>query len=198
LIEAFRDPLPGMEAHKKMWAPNRELLKEFSNNDSPRDAAVAAVFYPVGEDGAELILIKRTPDNSHHSGQISFPGGKAESYDRNLLETALREYREETGAGTDNLELIGVLSPLYIPVSNFMVHPHVFYTSKKPDFNHSREEVEKMLQVPFFVFTEQKYFSTFVMTWKGNDYTIPCFKYRGDIIWGATAMMIAELAEILK
>lgn len=193
LTEAFRKPLPGPEAHKRMWAPNRELLKDFTSNAPPRNAAVAAVFFP----GEELLLIKRTPDNSHHSGQISFPGGKADDSDTSILETALREYREETGADSSDLQLAGLLSPLYIPVSNFMVYPHVFYTDKMPQFSPSKEEVEAIFTVPFHVFKGNKYFSEFSIEWKGVLYTIPCFRYQERIIWGATAMMISELVEVL-
>lgn len=176
-----------------MWAPNRELLKDFTSTAPPRNAAVAAVFFP----GEELLLMKRTPDNSHHSGQISFPGGKADSSDANLLETALREYREETGADSSTLQLAGLLSPLYIPVSNFMVYPHVFCADSLPQFNPSTEEVEAIFTVPFDVFTSNKYLSEFVMEWKGVKYHIPCFRYQERIIWGATAMMISELVEVL-
>jgi 8-oxo-dGTP pyrophosphatase MutT (NUDIX family) len=177
-----------------MWAPNRELLKDFTNTAPPRNAAVAAVILP----GEELLLIKRTPDNSHHSGQISFPGGKADATDASLLETALREYREETGADSSELKLAGLLSPLYIPVSNFMVYPHVFFADPLPRFNPSTEEVETIFTVPFHVFISDKYRSEFVIEWKGIGYTIPCFRYKERIIWGATAMMISELAEVLR
>lgn len=176
-----------------MWAPNRELLKDFTSTAPPRNAAVAAVFFP----GEELLLIKRTPDNSHHSGQISFPGGKADDSDTSILETALREYREETGADSSELQLAGLLSPLYIPVSNFMVYPHVFYADKIPHFNPSKEEVEVIFTVPFHIFKGNNFFSEFSMEWKGVTYTIPCFRYQERIIWGATAMMISELVEVL-
>lgn len=198
LLKALKDPLFGEAAHRRMWAPNRELMKDFTRDDNPVKCAVAVLFFPGIKNEISLLLIKRTPDKSHHSGQISFPGGKAESCDTDLKQTALRELNEETGTDISGLMYAGALTPLYIPVSNFIVHPLVFFSDKMPELTPCPEEVEYILTVPFNVFTGDEHLSSFIMNWKGKDYVIPCYKYNDQIIWGATAMMISEMAEVMS
>jgi len=198
LLKSLSLPLPGDVARRLMWAPHRELMRDFEKKELPRKSAVAVILFPDKSNNIHLLLIRRTSDKSHHSGQISFPGGKAESGDADLKSTALRELFEETGIKNDSLKYAGELSQLYIPVSHFMVYPHVFYCHNLPENKPNSAEVQYILTVPISVFTEGNHVSTYSINWENKEYVFPCYKYNEEIIWGATAMIIAELAEIIK
>lgn len=166
-----------------------------------RQGAVLALLYPV--DGVlSLLLIRRTADGGAHSGQIGFPGGKAEQTDADLLATALREAQEEVGLLSCDVDIIGALSSLYIPVSNFNVHPFVGYTETKPNYILSAVEVESVLEVPIAELFHPERVTKVVVTSPADKSFIrkvPAYKLEDEtIIWGATAMMISELQMLLE
>ena len=128
--------LPGLLSQLKMAPVTRiNELKMPSNNDT-RKSAVLILFYPKNNQ-TTIALIKRSVDNSVHSGQISFPGGKVEKDDLSLAHTALREANEEIGINLVTVKIIGKLSKLYIPPSNFDVYPIIGITHKTPVFSQS-------------------------------------------------------------
>ena len=145
-------PLPGRAAHLRMSPSLRRLYKS-----APDDAAVAAVlallYYKDFE--LHLVLIERQSNNNpndSHQGQISFPGGKLEEDDASLYDCALREAHEEIGLNVESVQLLGKLTPLYIPVSNFLVHPFVTFAESEPKFKPQASEVKKVLEIPFRFF----------------------------------------------
>ncbi|MCB2208015.1 MAG: CoA pyrophosphatase [Bacteroidetes bacterium] len=205
-FEAFIDqiklrlqkPLPGLETQLRL-APITRLndLKKMESPDNARKSAVLALFYPQNGD-IGLLLIKRAVDDTVHSGQISFPGGKKEKSDTNLRETALRETFEEIGISSADISIIGSLSKLYIPPSNFDVYPFVGYISSQPKLS-TNYEVESVLKVPVSELTGTD--SIQYKTVKGRDgqlYEVPCYFVQDEIIWGATAMMLSELTAIIS
>ncbi len=188
---------PGLLSQLKM-APVTRLneLKSPSGNNA-RNSAVLILFYPRNNQ-INLVLIKRSIDNSVHSGQISFPGGKVEEDDHSLTHTALREANEEIGIISESVKIIGNLSKLYIPPSNFDVYPIVGVTHSTPVFK-SNHEVQKILEISLGTLINPD-----ICTYKkiqhrtGNEFVVPCYYIQGEIIWGATAMVISELLDVLK
>ncbi len=199
-IDKIKDNLragkPGLDSQLKM-APltRREELKVMSGS-KPRESAVLVVFYPV--DGkTHLVLMKRAKDESVHSAQISFPGGKKEYSDTNLEATALRESWEEIGLNPSEVTVIGQLSKLYIPPSNFDVFPFVGYCSERPHFV-SNHEVEKLLEVPLSeLHNPMNRKEVQIHHRSGKTFEVPAYGILGETIWGATAMMISELLDII-
>jgi 8-oxo-dGTP pyrophosphatase MutT (NUDIX family) len=203
MIERLRqrllEPLPGRSAQEKMTGRVVAMPQDIPAN--ARLSAVLCLLYPVNEK-MHLLLMKRGESNSAHSGQVSFPGGSYEATDADLKATALREAYEEVGVVAAKVEILGALTPLYIPVSNFKVYPFVGYTMQRPEFNLSPLEVAHTLEVPLGVLldpaakTIAKVTSPAMqgMEWKVNAYLLE----DGTVIWGATAMIISELEEVIN
>ena len=165
-----------------------------------RRAAVLATLYPI--DGIlHLLFIERTRHpGDRHGGQISFPGGSVEARDEHTAATALREAEEEVGIPRDDVELLGPLTPLYIPVSNFLVDPYVGYLPHRPALTRQESEVAATLEIPLSEFlrpdarrvAERKLASGLTLP------EVPFWDVAGHQVWGATSMMTAELISLLK
>ena len=199
-IETLKNTkLPGIEAQFKL-APKLRLnynAKKIKAND-PKIAAVLALFYPNQNNEVTLLLTKRANYNGTHSGQISFPGGKVEQSDLNLKQTALRETFEEVGIIDGDIEVIREFTEVYIPPSNFLVTPFIGIIYNKPVFK-VNSEVAKIIEVPFSKLIDETSIGSIKIT---NSYmketSVPCFKIDDSIIWGATAMILSEIREVLK
>ena len=199
-IETLKNTkLPGIEAQFKL-APKLRLnynAKKIKAND-PKIAAVLALFYPNQNNKVTLLLTKRANYNGTHSGQISFPGGKVEQSDLNLKQTALRETYEEVGIIDEDIEVIREFTEVYIPPSNFLVTPFIGIIYNKPVFK-VNSEVAKIIEVPFSKLIDETSIGSIKIT---NSYmketSVPCFKIDDSIIWGATAMILSEIREVLK
>ena len=196
LTENLHNPLPGFDVQYQMAPVTRvEQLVYNNNNSSPRQSAVLALLYPEGDE-AMLVVMKRATDDSVHSGQLSFPGGQAEPYDKSTIATALRETNEELGIDSRLIHTIGTLTPVYISPSNFNVIPVVGYMNSKPIFN-PNEEVEKVLPVAVSNLIKPGARQTRQVTTRYvSKLDVPCYMVEDEILWGATAMMIRELLEV--
>jgi 8-oxo-dGTP pyrophosphatase MutT (NUDIX family) len=192
--------LPGEDAHCKMAPPERaELIKNIDWSQlKPRRAAVLMLVFPM--DGrAHLALIQRNEYKGVHSSQIAFPGGKIELTDPTPLDTALRETGEEIGVMADSVEIVRQFSRVYIPPSNFEVTPFLGLVDKEPQFQPDPREVAEMVKVSLSDFLDD---ANVVINQMSTSYSesiaVPAFKLSDKIVWGATAMMLSELKEVLK
>lgn len=192
------EALPGLNAQLRMAPVSRlQELNNSGNNRIPKRSAILILFYP-DNGSTKLVMIKRALDDSVHSGQIAFPGGKFEVKDKHLEETALRETSEEVGIKPNAISIIGKLSTLYIPPSNFDVYPFIAYTREKPEMikNH---EVERIIEVDLEELLAPDNITQKTITHRfGKLVDVPCFFIQNEIIWGATAMIIGELLEVIK
>lgn len=166
-----------------------------------RLSAVLCLLYPVDNE-LQLLLMKRREDKTAHSGQVSFPGGRHEAIDAGLMATALREAHEEVGIHSADVDMLGALTPLYIPVSNFHVYPYVGFLPERPAYNLSLNEVSYTIEVPLYslLHAERKGIADVIspaipdVIRKVKAYTLE----DGTVIWGATAMIISELEVVLN
>ncbi|WP_241448702.1 NUDIX hydrolase [Aquimarina pacifica] len=192
--------VPGESSHFIMAPEIRKKELESYNIEerNPRHAAVMMLLYP--KDGqAYIALILRPTYEGVHSGQIALPGGKAEPFDQNYTETALRETHEEIGVSKSNITVVESLTKVYVPPSNFWVHPFLGFTDHCPDFVLQKEEVEKVIEVPVKDFLKDSNVSTQKLsTSYAKNIEVPCFQLNGYVVWGATAMMLNELKMFLK
>ena len=189
--------LGGIEAQFKL-APELRLRydEDQINAKSPKKAAVLALFYPDNNHKTRILLTKRASYNGTHSAQISFPGGKTESNDRSLEHTAKREAFEEVGVMYSQIEIIRELTTVYIPPSNFLATPFIGFALMKPVFN-TNHEVSTTIEVLLEDLLNIKSISSVEMTTSYMEKTIvPCFKLDDYIVWGATAMMLAEIKDL--
>ncbi|WP_299128436.1 CoA pyrophosphatase [uncultured Winogradskyella sp.] len=190
----------GESSHAKMSPPYRlKLVEEMKEKaKDAKTAAVLALFYPKEEE-TYLVLILRKTYKGVHSAQVGFPGGKYEDEDADLRATALREAEEEVGVAQSMVNILKKLSPLYIPPSNFMVHPYFGISEFTPKFIKQDEEVEAVLEVKLQdVLDNQNAIVTKVATSYSIEVKVPAFKLNGFIVWGATAMMLGEIKDLLK
>lgn len=199
LKERLKQPLPGTEAQALMAFGKRRT--QLVAPPEARDSAVMGLFFPK-EQTLNLLLIKRVEDGKAHGGQISFPGGRKDPEDIDLQTTALRETFEEVGIQPNAIEVIGELSPLYIPVSNSKVHPFVGYTEHRPDYIISVDEVQYVLEVPVqTLFDPAIKMMREIRPSSHPELLIKAPAYQPDdthTIWGATAMILSELETIIK
>ncbi len=169
--------------------PTREVL-------DPVAGSVLILLYPENEFFG-TILIKRTEDNGVHSGQISFPGGKRDSHDLSPVHTALREAEEEIGIETGTIEIIGTLSPLYVSPSNFEITPVVGFTKNLGTPLLNPTEVAYTIALPLENIDSCRT-QTDISVRGFTLRQVPCFNLNGHIIWGATAMILQELLDVME
>ena len=197
LSERLKGRLPGIKAQELM-APNvRFNGHQFPDPSNSKASGVLILLFPDPENEWNTIFIERTPYGPH-GGQISLPGGKMEDTDANLGETALREANEEIGAKREKINILGELTPLYVPHSNFKISPFVGYTERKPDLVKNDSEVNSIIIVSLNdLFDEDnKGVRTFYRS--GFNVEAPVYLTRGHTIWGATAMIISEFEALVK
>ncbi|KAB7531683.1 NUDIX domain-containing protein [Flagellimonas olearia] len=194
-------PLPGEESHYKMSPELRvQWLKSNKVEEiKTKKAGVMALFYPDVEQEARLLLILRKAYEGVHSNQVGFPGGKVEREDRDLLDTALRETHEEVGVVPTSVEVIKELSNVYIPPSNFMVTPFMGIYPEPEPFVLQETEVERLVEVYVKDFLDDANLIEEILTTSyAKNIRVPAYKLNGYTVWGATAMMLSEIRELLR
>ena len=200
LISKVRNIEPGGATSQFKMAPiERKILNSFSlSRRKPKKAAVLALFYPNRNNETCFSLILRPNYKGIHARQISFPGGKFEKSDNNLKATALRETYEEIGIRTEDIQIEKQMTNTFIPPSNFLVSPFLGVINYTPTFifNH---EVEKVIEVKLLdLLNETSVTSKKLSTSYRNNINVPYYKLNDYTVWGATAMMLSEIKDLLK
>lgn len=194
LERALKEPLPGRLGQVTM-APMPVDEQRFVENirSDHRKGAVLMLFYPDFDNKAFVPFIKRPTYPGVHSGQIAFPGGKMEEEDADLSVTALRETEEEIGVDANKVELLGKLTDLYIPPSNFLVSPYIGFTLEKPQFKAQPEEVARIINCELNRILDKNFRKKGIVQGSGG-YRLeaPYFDIESEMVWGATAMMLGE------
>lgn len=198
LLSALQAPLPGHAAFAALNGYPRGSVEEARRLDPPpRESAILAlIFQSQGE--VRLLLMRRTTYPGVHSGQIAFPGGKREPDDADLRATALREFEEETGADMSSIRIVGTLSPVYIPPSRIVVTPFVGWSDELGPLEPDTREVDELIMVPLSeVLDDAALQHKEIRISTGVDAMAAYWHLQGQTVWGATALMIAELRAIL-
>jgi 8-oxo-dGTP pyrophosphatase MutT (NUDIX family) len=196
LSSNLKNPLPGESAHRIMQASSKSRLN-FKPNDRTRKSAVLVLFYPYKNE-IYFPLILRPAYDGVHSGQVAFPGGRYELSDENLIRTALREAQEEIGLRLTDVRILGTLTELFIPPSNFFVLPVIGYIPYRPDFFPDAREVEDIFEVKLEEISDTGIIGSSEIVIRGEQVIAPHYEILGYKIWGATAMMISELLTVLN
>lgn len=198
LRERISSRLPGTDVQWEMASSDR-MVKDFPRVPGP-DARVAAVLILLFPAGGQIctVFMQRHYYDGVHGGQISFPGGKKEPGDKDVINTAIREAQEETGIDPSLISIIGTLTPLFIPVSNMIVTPVVGWSETKPLFTHQPGEVVFLFEAKLSRLLDKSGIKTRPFEINGETIDIRYFDYDGNVIWGATAMMLHELLTIIR
>jgi 8-oxo-dGTP pyrophosphatase MutT (NUDIX family) len=197
--KALVEPLPGTQSQGKMAPPHRPIeLRNPKPGTRVIDSAVLILLWPDG-DQVSTVFILRPEYDGVHSNQIAFPGGKYEINDVDFVATALREAHEEVGINPETVTILGQLSPLFIPPSQFLVYPIVGYTTVVPVFIPDPIEIKEVIPCHLIDFLKQDAIT--IQDLKVSERVlpdIPCYKIGKRLIWGATAMIFSELLDIIR
>jgi 8-oxo-dGTP pyrophosphatase MutT (NUDIX family) len=196
LTEKLTNPLPGEAAHQIMQASSKMRLS-YTPNNRTRKSAVLILFYPY-QNQIYFPLILRPAYDGVHSGQVAFPGGRYELSDKNLVRTALREAQEEIGLRLTDVKVLGTLTELFIPPSNFFVLPVIGYIPYRPDFFPDAREVEDIFEINLDIISDTNIVGSSDILIRGEQVHAPHYEVVGYKIWGATAMMISELLTVMN
>lgn len=194
-------PLPAQASQFKMSPPfRRDLIERYrARLKDAKQAAVLALCYPDHREITHMALILRKTYHGVHSAQIGFPGGRIEPDDDSLKSTAIRETYEEIGIPGSEIRVIREMTDLYIPPSNFNVRPFLALYDSIPEFIKQEDEVEDVIEVPLHhILDDQVVVTTEVQTSYAKKIEVPAFKLKGHMVWGATAMMLSEIKDLLK
>jgi len=198
--EALKKPLPGKDIQLKMSSMRRirELMDGYQGKNSIRSSVLILLYPDADEKNISTVLIQRPNYEGVHGGQISLPGGRSEDSDKDLTETALREAKEEIGIQPDKIVILGNLTELYIPPSNYLVSPFIGYTVQKPQFYPDLQEVDRIIEIHLSdLLNDDNIKHKEIYVRPGLTVSGPCFEINGFTIWGATAMILNEFREIL-
>lgn len=193
-------PLPGETAQHEMAAVERLAAMQLDalKTKTPKNAAVMMLVYPKNNE-AHFVLIERVISKGAHSGQIAFPGGRSEPEDIDTAQTALRETMEEIGVPIMKQEIIKAGTPIYIPPSNYMVAPYLAFAKAELQFTPQPSEVKSIIEVPLLeLLIDENKTTTVISTSYMKEAIVPCYTLQNQIVWGATAMMLAEFKELLS
>jgi 8-oxo-dGTP pyrophosphatase MutT (NUDIX family) len=188
--------LPGELSHRKL-APYR-VNEDYQIPKDARLSAVCILLIP-SKDQWEIVLIERPKYDGVHSGQMAFPGGRVEDDDIDLYHTAIRECEEEVAFRPQKNDFIAKLSPIYIPTSNFWVHPYVFILDRCPDFMPDKREVHAIHLISLAeLLKDESVKSKTIELSNGLKLKTPYFDLNNTTIWGATAAMLSELKDLIN
>ena len=200
LKERLSLALPGIAAQAHMAPPQRfpkNHQQVYQPNANTRIGCVLILLYPGEDQHVHFPLIVRPEYEGVHSGQVALPGGKKDEEDLDFIATALRETSEEIGVDVDRSFVLGRLSQLYIPPSNFIVHPVVAAIPHKPTFVPSQREVAKLITVDLISLLGDAKREVKEVQWKGQTVNLPFYNIDGHTVWGATAMILGEFITII-
>jgi len=191
----LRAPLPGIPVQLRMAPDPRSTGKTYSEVEGTcLKAGVLVLLY--GFEGAPLLpLTRRTERVLHHAGQISFPGGE-QLRGETVGATALREAEEELGIGLENVRVLGQLTPLFVGPSNYCIYPTVAFLPGTPTFEPQADEVAEVLEVPIEHLLDPGHRFSEPRELHGRSVSVPFYEFHGHKIWGATAMILAELLSL--
>ena len=194
--ERLKKPLPGNEAHLTTRIKTKSEVTFPNTQETARPSAVLILLFPF-EDEIQFFLTKRTEDVEHHKGQISLPGGIREN-DESLNETALRETKEEVGIDSTKIIISGSLTPFFIPVTGYIVHPFIGWCKEKPSTKIHDVEVNQLFSVSITELMDEKILQTEEWNIRGYDAIVPYYNFEKCKVWGATAAILSEFKSILE
>ncbi len=190
--------LPINLSHSEMLPFDRVSYNIKEKYDGSLKSSVLVLVYPLGKDNFGIVLIKKQDYDGIHSGQIAFPGGKIEDKDKSLENAAIRETFEEIGVKILKKNIIGRLSSIYIPPSNFILTPVIGYLENKPQFKINNYEVKEIIEISINDLLDKNNLSKDLFETSYGKIEAPCFCFKSNKVWGATAMILNEFKTILK
>lgn len=201
LKERLQHPLPGELAQDKMMPVGRSARQRKILEDQQQDIRMGGVLILLFPDNDRIYfpLTLRHEYPGVHAGQISLPGGRMEEQDDDLIMTAVRETEEEIGVSVNDINIIGTLSQLYIPPSRYKITPAVGYVPRRPEFKLDAREVKELILADVNHLTDLQFRKRKnLMVRDTYELDTPYFDIHGQVVWGATGMILSEFAHIIE
>jgi 8-oxo-dGTP pyrophosphatase MutT (NUDIX family) len=192
----INNDLPGEESHQKMRVIYDQSIELPFSKINSTQAAVLILLY-LADNEIYFFLTKRTDELKHHKGQISLPGGTQEGNEK-LIDTALRETQEEIGINKTSISIIGTITPLFVPVTGFMIYPFIGYSLNKLNPKPDPVEVATIFSVNISDLLNKENRTTEQRNIRGYDVQVPYFKLNDYQVWGATSMILSEFRDLIK
>ena len=192
----INNDLPGEESHQKMRVIYDQSIELPFSKINSTAAAVLILLY-IADNEIYFFLTKRTDELKHHKGQISLPGGTQEGNEK-LIDTALRETQEEIGINKTSISIIGTITPLFVPVTGFMIYPFIGYSLNKLNPKPDPVEVATIFSVNISDLLNKENRTTEQRNIRGYDVQVPYFKLNDYQVWGATSMILSEFRDLIK
>lgn len=193
--------LPGLHSHLKLAPSSRaKEIKAYENSQIEAKKSAVMILFFHEQEKLKIILIRRSIYVGIHAGQIAFPGGRYEDFDKTVENTAFREIEEEIGIARDKIRLLGRLTDIYVPPSNFLISVFVGYLSHRPTYIKNEREIAEIIEINFNDFLADDIICP-------RDFEIPttneriqalCYDLPNLALWGASAMVMSELIDVLK
>ena len=194
--ERISKPLPGRKAHKLTKVISKNDLTFSNTDENAIPASVLILLFPF-EKEIQFFLTQRTESVEHHKGQISLPGGMCEE-NESLSETALRETEEEIGVNRNKVELLGSLTPFFVPVTGYIIHPYIGWCKEKPLTKIYEGEVDKLFSISIYELLDENIIVTEEWNIRGYDASVTYYNFDLCKVWGATAAILSEFKVILE
>lgn len=200
LRDRLTRPLPGLDAQLRMAPSPRVGWDPLKFPEGARDGAALLLVYP-HDDTLQLALTVRGSGLRNHTGQVSLPGGRVDDGET-FEQAALREAEEEVGVDPRAVDVVGRLTPLHIPVSGYLLHPVVGFTTMRPAFQRAEWEVARIIEAPISLLSDprmvKREMRTRTVSGQTVDVDVPYFDIDGEKVWGATAMVLAEFGALVE
>ena len=194
--ERLQKPLPGNDAHQITRIKTKSEVTFPNTSETATPAAVLILLFQF-KDEIQFFLTKRTEDVEHHKGQISLPGGIREN-NETLEKTAVRETKEEVGIDPNTIMNLGSLTPFFIPVTGYIVHPFIGWCKEKPSTQVHDVEVNQLFSVSISELLDENILQNEEWNIRGYDAIVPYYNFGKCKVWGATAAILSEFKLILK
>jgi 8-oxo-dGTP pyrophosphatase MutT (NUDIX family) len=190
--------LPAMESQYKMAGSYRPVVSIDEAIEKQAKSAGVLILVTKLKTDFHFLMIQRTTYDGAHSGQMAFPGGKKEPHDTSILDTAIRECYEEIGIKVSKSDILGALTPLYIPVSHFVVYPFIAFIDAPLQFIKDPTEVEAIYLFKVQDFFKPENIQDFSFQIQNQMMTVPSYQFQGQTVWGASAMILSEWFDIIQ
>lgn len=191
------EPIDALKLRDELRVLLSKLQKQPYNVTTERRAGVLLMFYP--KRGAPHVLFtKRSKEVAEHKGEISFPGGAYDPEDETILQTALRESREELGLNVNELEILGELDDVYVPPTRFLITPFIAFAREPPKPRPSASEISEVIEIPVSELLDPSILREELRGAGGMKRYLQFYNYEDHVIWGATARILKQFLDLVS
>ncbi len=191
------EPIDALKLRDELRVLLSKRQKQPYNVTTERRAGVLLIFYP-RDNSPYILFTKRSNEVAEHKGEISFPGGAYDREDETILQTALRESREELGLNVGEFEILGELDDVYVPPTRFLITPFIAFVNQPPKPKPSASEISEVIEIPVLELLNPSIFREELREPEGMKRYLQFYNYEEYVIWGATARILKQFLDLVS